>query len=78
MRVVQSFSAEEETREVFKDLVKEDRDSFIKACARSDLFGPTIDFCWGFGAMMLYLVGVKYIGAPKVSVGTSWCIRTYR
>ena len=77
MRVVQSFSAEEETREVFKDLVKEDRDSFIKACARSDLFGPTIDFCWGFGAMMLYLVGVKYIGAPKVSVGLLVAFGTY-
>lgn len=77
MSVVQSFSAEDETRDVFKGLVAEDRDSFINACARSDLFGPTIDFCWGFGAMMLYMVGVKYIGAPKVSVGLLVAFGTY-
>lgn len=77
MGVVQSFSAEDETREVFHGLVAEDRDSFINACARSDLFGPTVDFCWGIGAMMLYLIGVKYIGAPKVSVGLLVAFGTY-
>lgn len=77
MSVVQSFSAEDETREMFKGLAAEDRDSFIRACARSDLFGPTVDFCWGIGAMMLYLVGVKYIGAPKVSVGLLVAFGTY-
>lgn len=77
MCVVQSFSAEDETQEIFHGLVAEDRDSFINACARSDLFGPAVDFCWGIGAMMLYLVGVKYIGAPKVSVGLLVAFGTY-
>lgn len=77
MSVVQSFSAEDETDDVLCDLADQNRDSFISACARSDMFGPTVDFCWGIGTMMLYLVGVKFIGAPKVSVGLLMAFGTY-
>ena len=77
MSVVQSFSAEDETYDVLCDLTHQNRDSFINACARSDMFGPTVDFCWGIGTMMLYLVGVKFIGAPKVSVGLLMAFGTY-
>lgn len=77
MSVVQSFSAEDETYDVLCDLADQNRDSFISACARSDMFGPTVDFCWGIGTMMLYLVGVKFIGAPKVSVGLLMAFGTY-
>ena len=77
MNVVQSFSAEGETRETFEELTNEHRASFISACRVADMFGPVIDFSWGFGAMMLYLVGVKYIGAPKVSVGLLVAFGTY-
>ena len=77
MSVVQSFSAEDETYDVLCDLTDQNRDSFINAGARSDMFGPTVDFCWGIGTMMLYLVGVKFIGAPKVSVGLLMAFGTY-
>ncbi len=77
IRVVQGFSAETETREVFHTLAGEDSSSFIAACSRSDLFGPTVDFCWGIGTMMLYLVGVQFIGAPKVTVGLLVAFGTY-
>ncbi len=77
MNVVQSFSAEEETRKSFRELAGEHRDSFIRACARADMFGPVVDFCWGIGTMMLYLVGVKYLGAPRVSVGLLVAFGTY-
>lgn len=77
MNVVQSFSAEEETRKSFQELAGEHRDSFISACARADMFGPVVDFCWGIGTMMLYLVGVKYLGAPRVSVGLLVAFGTY-
>ena len=67
--VVQSFRAENETREVFEELTDEHQKAFVAACRRADMFGPTVDFCWGVGTMMLYLIGVKFIGAPAVSVG---------
>lgn len=69
MSVVQSFSAEEETREIFSDLVEEHKTAFWDACRCADMFGPVIDFCWGIGAMMLYLVGIKVLGIEKISIG---------
>lgn len=77
MSVVQSFSAEDETGKSFRELAGEHRASFISACARADMFGPAVDFCWGIGTMMLYLVGVKYTGAPRVSVGLLVAFGTY-
>lgn len=69
IRVVQSLCAENETKEQFASLANDHRDGFINACRVSDLFFPTADFCWGLSSMMLYLVGVKWLGFPSVSVG---------
>ena len=77
MRVVQSFGAEEETREIFADLAHEHRNSFWDACRYADMFGPVIDFCWGIGAMMLYLVGIKVLGIENISVGLLVAFGTY-
>ena len=77
MSVVQSFGAEDETKEIFGELTDEHRKSFWSACRFADLFGPTIDFCWGLGTMMLYLVGVKLLGAESVSIGLLVAFGTY-
>ena len=77
IRVVQSLCAGDETKETFRELTEEHRNSFINACRIADMFGPAIDFCWGISAMMLYLVGVKYIGFPEVSVGLLVGFGTY-
>ena len=69
IRVVQSLCAENETKEQFADLANEHRDSYIHACRVADFFLPTVDFSWGIGTMMLYLVGVKFIGFPEVTLG---------
>ena len=77
MNVVQSFGAEEETQEIFEGLADEHRDSFRDAVVYADLFGPVVDFCWGIGAMMLYLVGVRFLGFERVSVGLLVAFGTY-
>lgn len=46
MNVVQSFGAEEETREIFGNLTDEHQQSFVDAVRYADMFGPVIDFCW--------------------------------
>lgn len=69
MNVVQSFSAEKETKEIFGKLTDEHQKSFMDAVVYADMFGPVIDFCWGIGAMMLYLVGIRVLGFEKISVG---------
>lgn len=77
MRVVQSLNAQDETRAQFEKLTDEHRDSFIYACRVADLFFPVIDMSWGIGMMVLYLVGVKIIGAPEVSLGLLVAFGTY-
>ena len=67
MNVVQSFAAEDETQEIFEGLTDEHQRSFVDAVTYADMFGPVIDFCWGIGAMMLYLVGIRFLGFEKVS-----------
>ncbi len=69
IRVVQSLCAQDETKKTFDGLVSEHRSSFIRACAVNDMFFPCVDFCWGIGSMMMYLIGVKYIGFPEISIG---------
>lgn len=77
IRVVQSLCAGDETKVTFHELTEEHKKSFIHACRVADMFGPAIDFCWGISAMMLYLVGVKYIGFPEISVGLLVAFGTY-
>lgn len=77
MRVVQSLSAEDETKETFLDLVNQHRKSFVDAITYGDMFGPVIDFCWGLGTMVLFFVGIVVLGPDKVSVGILVAFGTY-
>ncbi len=77
IRVVQSLNATEETRAQFNELAEEQCSAFIHACRAADLFFPIIDTCWGISLMMLYLVGVKVIGAPSVSLGVLVAFGSY-
>lgn len=77
IRIIQSFSAEEESQDAFESLVEEHKQSFIRAVRFADAFGPTVDLCWGIGTMMLYFVGIKLLGIDNVSVGTYLAFASY-
>ena len=77
MNVVQSFHAQGETQDIFAGLVKEHEQAFIRSARVADLFGSSVDFCWGIGAMILYWVGIQMIGAEYVSVGLLVAFGTY-
>ncbi|MBQ3104288.1 MAG: ABC transporter ATP-binding protein, partial [Lachnospiraceae bacterium] len=77
IRVIQSFAAEEETRETFWELTKEHRESFVHAVKLHDAFGSIIDFCWGIGNVALYYTGIVILGTDRVSVGTLVAFGTY-
>jgi ATP-binding cassette subfamily B protein len=77
MNVVQSFQAEAETEEIFDELVEEHCRSFIDAVRLADMFGPTIDICWGMGTVALYLVALRFLGVDYASVGTLVAFGTY-
>ena len=69
IRVVQSLCAQDETKKTFDELTEEHRVSFIRACAVNDMFFPCVDLCCSIASMVMYLIGVKYIGFPEVSIG---------
>ncbi len=75
--VVQSFNAEKETKETFRDLANAHRDAYIKACGYSDLFGPAIDMSWAVSSMVMYLVAVGLLGYTQASVGLIAAFATY-
>lgn len=77
MRIIQSFSAEEETSRTFDVLLEEHRASFIKAVRLADGMGSVIDLSWGVGIAALYFVGIHIIGVENVSIGTFLAFGSY-
>lgn len=77
IRIVQSFHAEEETQATFDELVGEHRNTFLKAIKFSDGFGPVIDFSWGIGTIMMYIVGILIIGRENTTVGELMAFGSY-
>ena len=75
--VVQSFHAENETKKTFRELANEHRDAYIKACAASDLFGPTIDMSWSISSMVMYFVAIRLLGYTDASVGLIAAFASY-
>lgn len=77
MYVVQSFGAEQETKQIFEELLQEHKDSFVDAVRYADAFGPIVDFCWGLGTMVIYFFGVNMILDGMLQVGTLIAFGTY-
>ena len=77
IQVIQSFAAEEETREDFYLLADEHRQAFVDAVRLADCFGPLVDITWGMGAFLLYFIGIKIVGVDEVGVGTFLAFSTY-
>jgi ATP-binding cassette subfamily B protein len=77
MRIIQSFTAEDETEETFDQLLKEHRESFEKAVILNDAFFPVVDLSWGLGTIALYFVAVKLLGFTEANVGTIIAFGTY-
>ena len=70
MRIIQSFTAEEETEEDFDVLLKEHKDSFIHAVVLNDAFGSVIDLSWSLSSIALYFTAIYFLGIGPTNVGT--------
>ncbi len=77
MRIIQSFTAEDETEESFDQLLKEHRDSFVSAVVLNDAFFPVVDLSWGLGTITMFFVAVKVLGFGEANVGTLIAFGTY-
>ena len=77
IRIIQSFTAEPETRTTFKGLLKEHRDSFMDAVRIADGFNSVIDFCWGLGSISMFYVGIAVLGIGTKQVGLLIAFSSY-
>lgn len=77
IRVIQSFSAENETDDTFAHLVDEHKSAFQRAVRINDALGPVIDLCWGLSTAALYFAGLVILGTDKVSVGILLAFGSY-
>ncbi len=77
IRVVQSFSAEEETTRDFDYLSDEYVTASAGAVRWSDAFGPLIDVMWVIGSIVLYWVAVMVLDIRIDSLGTIVAFSTY-
>ncbi|WP_077611085.1 ABC transporter ATP-binding protein [Clostridium sp. Marseille-P2415] len=77
IRIIQSFAAEPETKNVFHDLVNQHYKSFIDAVTVADGFGPLVEITWGLGGFLLYFIGIRVVGIEKIGIGTFLAFSTY-
>ena len=76
IRIVKTFTAEDETLETFDELSDEHKDSFIKAVRVNDAFGSVIEIAETLSLITLFYVGIKSLG-DVVSVGTLVAFTSY-
>jgi ATP-binding cassette, subfamily B, multidrug efflux pump len=77
MRVIQSLTAENEKEETFDTLLKEHRDSFIRAIILNDAFGSVIDISWSVGSIAMYFTAVTVLKINAGSIGTLMAFAMY-
>ncbi len=77
IRIVKSYSAEDETLEAFDGLLSEHKKSFIKAVKINDLYNPFIEIGWALSQFAMYFVGIKVIGIENISIGTLLAFGSY-
>ena len=77
MRIIQSFTAEEEAQESFEELLNDHRHAFVKAVRLNDAFFPSVDISWSIGSVTMYFVAVKVVGIDTGSVGTLMAFAMY-
>lgn len=77
MRIIQSFTAENEKEAGFDQHLKEHRDSFMRAIILNDAFGPVIDISWGVGSIAMLFTAVKILGIDAGNVGTLMAYSMY-
>lgn len=77
IRVVKSYSAENEHMDTFDELTADHRKAFIHAVVINDMFNPVVEICSAISFVTMYFVGIKVLGFDNVSVGTLFAFGTY-
>lgn len=77
IKVVQSYTAEAQTSETFRELLEEHKAAFKNAIRLNDLFWPMVEVSWGLGSVFVYLLGVSSLTSGDITVGTLVAFTAY-
>ncbi len=77
IRVVQSFSAQQESQDAFETVLAEHQKAFVRAVSMADALGPVIEISRGFGSFLLYFIGIRALHMGSGDVGTFLAFATY-
>ncbi|NLW57069.1 MAG: ABC transporter ATP-binding protein [Firmicutes bacterium] len=69
IKVVQSFTAEEQTKKDFHFLLRENFEAFIRAVRLNDLFWPSVELSWGIGTIIVFWYGTRLLNTGTVTIG---------
>lgn len=69
MKVVQAFAKEEDTEKNYKEMVRKEKDAFLKAIKLNDLFWPLFELSWGVGTLIVFAVGYRLVISGEIQIG---------
>jgi len=69
IRVVQSFTAEEQTSKTFHTLLADIKHGFMHAVKLNDMFWPMVEMSWGIGTVLVFYLGVSLLDTGEITVG---------
>lgn len=69
MKVVQAFAKEEDTEKNYKEMVRKEKDAFLKAIKLNDLFWPLVELSWGVGTLIVFAVGYRLVISGEIQIG---------
>ncbi len=69
MKVVQAFAKEDDTEKTYKEMVRKEKDAFLKAIKLNDLFWPLVELSWGVGTLIVFAVGYKLVISGEIQIG---------
>lgn len=77
IRVIQSFVQEEDTQNIFIDLIKSFKNAWMDAISVNNTFWPMVEISWGIGSILVYWYGVKLLGTTEITVGILIAFTSY-
>ena len=77
IRIVKTYNAEAETLDTFDELVKEHKDSFIRAVRVNDAFNAVIEIAEAVSIVCMYYVAIKVLHIGAGSVGMLIAFSSY-
>ncbi len=77
IRIIKTYTAENEAMETFDELSKEHRQSFIDAVRINDCFNSVIEISEAISLICMYYVGIVKLGIDSKSIGVLLAFSSY-